>query len=285
MASVLYAEIYLLCIIIVGLCRYWSLQRSSYSTSERWLNAMIGCFMISFIGNFLFTLFNSIMPRFFGTYALTVGVKTLYHIFLCMGVFAWCGYADTECRGSLFTTRNRVLLSSLPLFAMVVWIIANLWTHQIFQITEEGVYTRARGFQLELVVLILFTTFFSVKLLIQSFNESDPIKRGHERLVASFPLSLFISLALSRMGEAVPVICVAITLELLCLYMGTSTQQISLDKLTQVNNRQNLLGFLDYKLINHDEKLFLLMMDLDYFKVINDTMEQVFPLLRGLLRL
>ena len=271
MASVLYAEIYLLCIIIVGLCRYWSLQRSSYSASERWLNAMIGFFMISFIGNFLFTLFNSIMPRFFGTYALTVGVKTLYHIFLCVGVFAWCGYADTECRGSLFTTRNRVLLTSIPLFAMVVWIIANLWTHQIFQITEEGVYTRARGFQLELVVLILFTTFFSVKLLIQSFNESDPIKRGHERLVASFPLSLFISLALSRMGEAVPVICVAITLELLCLYMGTSTQQISLDKLTQVNNRQNLLGFLDYKLINHDEKLFLLMMDLDYFKVINDT--------------
>ena len=127
------------------------------------------------------------------------------------------------------------------------------------------------AFQLELVLLILFTTFFSVKLMIQSFNESDPIKRSHERLVASFPLSLFISLALSRMGEAMPVICVAITLEVLCLYMGTSTQQISLDKLTQVNNRQNLLGFLDYKLINHDEKLFLLMMDLDYFKVINDT--------------
>ena len=271
MASALYAEIYLLCIVIVGLCRYWSMQRSSYSASERWLNAMIGCFMLSFISNLLFTLFNSILPRFFATYVLTVGFKTLYHIFLCMGVFGWCGYADTECRGTLFTTRSRILLTSLPLFGMAAWIIANLWTHQIFQITEEGAYTRARGFQLELILLILFTTFFSVKLLIQSLNESDPIKRGHERLVASFPLSLFISLALSRMGEAVPIICVAITLELLCLYMGTSTQQISLDKLTQVNNRQNLLGFLDYKLVNHDEKLFLLMMDLDYFKVINDS--------------
>jgi diguanylate cyclase (GGDEF)-like protein len=67
------------------------------------------------------------------------------------------------------------------------------------------------------------------------------------------------------------VINVAITIELLCLFMGTSTQQISMDKLTQVNNRQNLLGFLDYKLLNHDEKIFLLMMDLDYFKTINDT--------------
>ena len=53
--------------------------------------------------------------------------------------------------------------------------------------------------------------------------------------------------------------------------MGTSTQQISMDKLTQVNNRQNLLSFLEYKCVNHSEKLFLFMMDLDYFKTINDT--------------
>ena len=57
MASVLYAEVYLLCIIIVWLCRYWSSQRSSYSTSERWLGAMMTSFMVSFICNFLFTMF------------------------------------------------------------------------------------------------------------------------------------------------------------------------------------------------------------------------------------
>ena len=271
MAAGLYAEIYLLCIIIILLCRYWSSRRSSLSTSERWLSAMLGSLLLSFIFNLLFTLFSGVLPRFFGTYALSWVFKTLYHAFLCTGVFGWCGYADTECRGSLFITRRRILLTSLPIMAMIAWIVCNYWTHHLFDITAEGVYTRHSGFQLELVLLILITAFFSIKLLILSFSESDPIKRGHERLVASFPLSLLFSLALTQLGEAYPVICVIITLELLCLYMGTSTQQISLDKLTQVNNRQNLLGFLDYKLFNHDEKLFLLMMDLDYFKVINDT--------------
>ena len=71
--------------------------------------------------------------------------------------------------------------------------------------------------------------------------------------------------------QSFPIISVAITIELLCLYMGTSTQQISMDKLTQVNNRQNLLNFLEYKVANHSEKLFLFMMDLEYFKSINDT--------------
>jgi diguanylate cyclase (GGDEF)-like protein len=53
--------------------------------------------------------------------------------------------------------------------------------------------------------------------------------------------------------------------------MGNTWQQISLDKLTQVNNRQNLIGFLNHKLKNHSGELFLLMIDLDYFKTINDT--------------
>ncbi len=271
MASVLYAEIYLLCVTIVWLCRYWSSQRSSNSTSERWLGSMLVGFLISFVSNALFTLFNDVFPRFFLTNAAIWTFKTAYHVFLCAGVFCWCGYADTECRGALFATKKRQLLLMIPLFLMTALIISNLWTQGLFSLSVENGYHRHGLFHLEMGLLVAITTFFSVKLLLHSRNESDPIKRGHEHLVASFPLSILIAWALSAAGEAIPVICVAITIELLCLFMGTSTQQISLDKLTQVNNRQNLLGFLEYKLINHDEKLFLLMMDLDYFKTINDT--------------
>ena len=270
MESILYAEIYMLCVTIVWLCRYWSSQRSSNSTSERWLGFMLVGFLISFISNALFTLFNGIFPRFFLTHGAIWVFKTAYHVFLCVGVFCWCGYADAECRGKLFITKKRLLLTALPLLGMVGLILSNLWTHSMFTLDEAG-YVRHGMFQVEMGATVLFTSFFSIKLLLHARNESDPIKRGHQHLVASFPVSLLIAWALSVAGESIPVICVAITIELLCLFMGTSTQQISLDKLTQVNNRQNLLGFLDYKLANHDEKLFLLMMDLDYFKTINDT--------------
>ena len=53
--------------------------------------------------------------------------------------------------------------------------------------------------------------------------------------------------------------------------MSASTQQISLAKLTQVNHRQNLPGYMDYKLSSHDELLFLLMIDVDCFRQINDA--------------
>jgi hypothetical protein len=96
MEALLYAEIYLFCIIIVWLCKYWSDQRSSNSTSERWLHVALVGFLISFISNFLFTLVNRVFPVVSFTRHASWLLKTLYHIMLCFGVFAWCGYADAE---------------------------------------------------------------------------------------------------------------------------------------------------------------------------------------------
>ena len=90
-------------------------------------------------------------------------------------------------------------------------------------------------------------------------------------LTASFPLCILIAWLLSFLGADVPVISASIMIELLCLYTGTLNQQISIDQLTQVNNRRNLLGYLNYKVRNHEERLFLFMLDVDRFKSINDT--------------
>ena len=270
MATVLYAEIYIICLIIVLLCQYWVTRRSSGSASERWLYIMLVGFMVSFSANLLFTLFNGIFPEGKLVNPLSYIFKTIYHLALCFGVYAWCGYADTECRGQLFTSRKKRLVTIAPMLAMAALIVSNIWTRQLFVI-DNGRYVRGGLYQVEMGVLVAFTTAMAVKILLRRMNETDPIKRSHMMLVASFPLSLIVAWALSAVGEGLPITCVAITIELLCLFMGTSTQQISMDKLTQVNNRQNLLGFLDYKLLNHDEKIFLLMMDLDYFKTINDT--------------
>lgn len=271
LSSVLYAEIYLICIVIVWLCLYWSSARTSNSASERWLHIMLVGFMVSFVSNFLFTIFNRILP--FPTLRSPASwlFKTVYHAALCIGVFAWCGYADTECRGTLFQSKKTLIIPAIPLLALLAMVFSNLFTHQLFEITEEGVYQRHSLFQLEMAAMVACTMVFSVRLILHSHGETDPVKRGHELLVATFSLALVLAWALTATGEQIPVICVVISMELLCLLMGTSTQQISLDKLTQVNNRQNLLSFLEYKLYNHDEKLFLLMMDLDYFKAINDT--------------
>lgn len=271
MASILYAEIYAICIIIDLLCMVWLNKGGNKSASELWLFGALVAFLVNFAANFCFVLFNSIWVIGALQFPLSYFFKTVYHISLCAGVFCWCGYANTERRSNLFQNKKTMFLMMLPFFVLVAGIIANLWNHWLFEINDQGAYVRHAMFQYEMGALLAALLGFSIPLFIHAVTETDPVKRSHELLITSFPLAFLLSWLLSRVGESIPVICVCLTIELLCVFMSASTQQISLDKLTQVNNRQNLLGFLDYKMHNHDELLFLLMIDVDYFKTINDT--------------
>ena len=272
MEAALYAEVYLVCIIVVSLLAFWSVRRDTRSVEESWLMYVLLAFWGNFAANFFFKLFNG---RLIGSEAMFLPAsylfKTLYFITLDLGVFAWCGYAETEQKNYIFQNKKTLRWLMLPLAVPVAAALVNLKTHHLFEITAAGAYQRNLLFQVEMGFLLVCSLICSVRLLLHSRRESDPAQRAHLRLTASFPLCILAAWLLSFIGEAVPVICVCLMVELLCLYTGTHNQQISLDKLTQVNNRQNLMGFLNYKLRSHDEAVFLLMLDVDSFKTINDT--------------
>ncbi|MBQ9264374.1 MAG: diguanylate cyclase [Clostridia bacterium] len=271
MEKALYAEVYAICILVVSLLLYWVTRRNTRSTAERWLIRVLKCFIVNFASNFCFTLFNG---RLIGEALFEPAsylFKTLYFISLDVGVFAWCGYAETELKSDVFSRRKNDAFLAAPLIVIIGVAVVNLFTHHLFYIDAQGIYRRGFMFQVEMAYLFLGTLLCSVRLVGRSCYELDPVKQNHMRLTASFSLCILAAWLLSFIGEAVPVICVCVMIELLCLYTGTINQQISMDKLTQVNNRQNLMGFLNYKMKNHDAQLFLLMMDVDYFKSINDT--------------
>ena len=271
MASILYAEVYLICIIITGLLLFWQSKSGADSASDRWLRAVLIAFEVSFGLNFLFTAVN--VPQVPGSLRMPLawGLKTGFHIAMAVGVYAWCGFADIENRGRFFGMRRNWLLMMVIWLIPAVFAILNLWNHQLFVITENGEYQRKMLFQWEMGYFSVVSTAFSIPLLSRLPEELEPTRRAHLWLTASFPLCILVSWLLSVVGEGIPVICVCVTVELLCLYVDTSTRQISMDKLTQVNNRQNLMSFLEYKMKYHEESIFLLMIDVDYFKPINDT--------------
>ena len=272
MADLLYAEVYLICLIIVSLILYWSLRSGARSTPEVKLRNVLIAFLANFTSNFCFTLFNGV--RIIPSAALPASYvfKTAYHLSLCAGVFLWCDYAQTE--------RETVVVNEGAPKRSVVWLmvfpaalaVSNFWTHWLFEIEPETLaYRRNFMFQYEMLFLLIVSATFSARLAMPYKRESDPSRKSHLMLTASFQLCILAAWILSLTGEAVPVICVSIMVELLCLYMGTTIHQVSVDRLTQVNNRQNLLGYMEFKIKNHDLPLHLLMIDVDHFKPINDT--------------
>ncbi|MBQ6961149.1 MAG: GGDEF domain-containing protein [Clostridia bacterium] len=271
LASVLYAEVYFICMIVVGLLLFWSLKSESRSSSEQWQIRMLSGFMVCFSANLLFTLFQMLFSGTSWGGGALYTLKSLYYFSLIAGTYFWCGYAETELRSGMHANRLMNLLFILPFMIPTAMVAANLWTHSLFDIDSLGQYHRHGIYHWYMLSLTALTVLCSGRHFTRAFRESDPVRRGHMLLTASFPLSLVLSWVVSQVGEQIPVVCVCITVELLCLYVGTTRQQISLDKLTQVNNRQNLISYLEYKLATHESRMYLLMIDLDDFKIINDN--------------
>ena len=227
MEAVLYAEIYAVCIIAVGVLLFWTRRHETLSTEELWLKRTLTVFLLNFAANFCFTLVNRIFVWEGAARPLSWLFKSLYFLTLNGGVFVWCGYAATVSRNRQSRARPPRYLWWILSALSSVLILVNLKTHWLFEIDADLVYRRHFLFQGELALFVLLTAAFSI--------------------------------------------CVCVTLELLCLYIGTLNHQVSIDSLTQVNNRQNLFGYMNYKLKNHEEPLHFLMIDLDGFKRINDT--------------
>ena len=271
MEAILYAEIYLICMIVVGLLMHWSMRGDSHSTSDQWLIRCIAGFFVTFGSNFLFTIFNrGIIPTPWAK-ELSYVFKTLFFLLFSGSVIAWCGYAETEIQKGDMARKKARLMFIIPALLPVIPIILNLWNHMLFRIDESLLYKRGIAYHFLMMYLFVISAIFAIRLLRRSFLESTPNSKSHLLTAASFSLCVLAAWVLSFFGEAVPVICVCVMVNLLCIYTGNTRQQISMDKLTQVNNRQNLIGFMNYKLINHENRLYVLMIDVDYFKQINDT--------------
>ena len=271
MEIVLYAEVYLICMVIIGLVLFWSLKSHDRSFTGRWFLSVLICFLVNFTANFAFTLCRAAVPKSPAALTFAFALKTIYHISLIAGVFAWCGYAEAELGTGLFKSKKHIILLTAISLIPVIITFVNIGTRVLFDITESGAYVRGTGFQAEMFILFLLSMIFSVRIFRRIHREPDPIRSSHFRLLGSFPICMAAAWILSFIGESVPVICVSVSVEILCVYIGFSNQRISLDPLTQVNNRQNLIAYIDYKIAHHDDPVYLLIIDVDWFKQINDT--------------
>ena len=257
--------------IIVGLLVHWSIRSESKSASDQWLIRCYGGFFVTFTANFLFILFNRGILQTPWAKQISYVLKSLFFMFFSMSVIAWCGYAETEIRRGDLVRKKVHLMFIIPSIIPMIPIALNLWNRMLFSIDESLEYKREILYHFLMLYLFACTAYFAVRLFTRSFRDFGPNRKKHLQVTASFSLCILLAWLFSFMGESVPVICVCVTVNLLCVYNCTNRQQISMDKLTQVNNRQNLIGFINYKLINHESRLYVLMIDVDYFKPINDT--------------
>lgn len=172
---------------------------------------------------------------------------------------------------SPLTARYKVALVTLPTVLVVVLAFTSCWTHALFYIDAQGVYHRCFAYMIQPIVSYCYVIHTSLHAFVQSRRVESLQKKAIYRTLAFFAIPVLVG-GTFQVVFSVPGLCVGIMISMLLLCIVCQEQLISTDPLTGLNNRNRFETYMLSLFSNadHTGDVYLLMMDADGFKQIND---------------
>ena len=182
-------------------------------------------------------------------------------------------------RYSYFINPNRIMGRSLrrfafaiPLILLIIMNILSVWTGWIFTVDEHNFYHKGSVYWVQPLVGSLYLLFAITGSWPRSFKRNTFSNRQNLLVFTAMGVLPFVSVIFQLAFSGLSVFCVGVTLGLLFIFMEKQHHLISIDPLTRLNNRTQLISFMETKMnvYNRDKRLMLFLMDFDFFKQIND---------------
>ncbi len=188
-----------------------------------------------------------------------------------LGYF-WFRFSENIQQSRFTRDRKYKLLAFLPALALIVLTLLSYWNHLLFYIDANNQYQRGPAYSLQLLLSYGYVIFTAAKAYIGSFKAVNYRKKIELRALSYYIIPTIIAGTLQVVFPRYPILCVGNTLSILYVYLTMQEQTVSIDALTQINNRGQLFQYLSVKLrhIPENRLLYLLMLDVDKFKSIND---------------
>ena len=269
MVKALKIEIFLLCmIVLIGLAA--RSRRSLFSSTQQLLFSMLGYTSAAYI---LFDMIWTLSDGLGGTLGIAVNwiSNAVSFSLFAIACLIWFIYSETVQGSRLLTARSRVALVTLPTVLVVALAFTSYWTHALFYIDAQGMYRRGVAYMIQPIVSYCYVIYTSLHAFVHSLRVESLQKKAIYRTLAFFAIPALVG-GTFQVAFSVPGLCVGIMISMLLLYIIYQEQLISTDPLTGLNNRNRFETYMLSLFSNVDqaEDVYLLMMDADGFKQIND---------------
>ncbi len=205
--------------------------------------------------------------------SLTYLVNSFYHIFTGVVAYLWFLFSESSQGSAVVKSKLGIFFSMIPFLVLMGMVVGSNSHGWVFNVNyADSQYTR--GPMYIVIVLVCFGYIFStsIKALFKSLKKENYLQKGHLRSLAAFCVFPAVSGVLQILFVGSPMISAGIAFAAFQVYMNTREQLISIDPMTQLNNKKHMENFLDNKMKSRNENkdLYVFIMDLDYFKTIND---------------
>lgn len=189
--------------------------------------------------------------------------------FVANPVFAmsWCIYTDLKLYHSRARIKRVYRFAMIPGLILLLLALVNIFVPIVYYLDENNVYHRLPG-SYAFYVIEFFYLMWSVITLIKYEERFDKVN--------FFPMYLMIGpivlgSVLQVIFYGVSLIWVSMAIGLTCIYMALQNEFSYQDTLTGLFNRAYLDYLLDKYTKNPENHVGGIMVDVDYFKGINDT--------------
>lgn len=202
---------------------------------------------------------------------LTCGV--LYYILNPLICYLWLLYVSFKLYPNFRKFKKTVCVYSGPFILSTILATLSPMTKWSFSIDSDNVYHRGVLF-IPVILLSAFYILYSFLLIVHKLKTSVSSEdKKICRFMLFFPLVPMIGLILQIAFYGVTMVWNASVISILIIYMNVQNEQLEIDSLTGLYNRRHLERHLRIRTNNDDESslLFILLIDIDKFKSINDT--------------
>jgi diguanylate cyclase (GGDEF)-like protein len=164
------------------------------------------------------------------------------------------------------------VISEIPLVEVIVFILMTYWTDWVFYIDEDNHYHRSEYTPVHMVVTYGYIIICLIQVIGAIRKKENLPRRKEFRNIFYFVGVTGLFCAVQVVLQGVPLVSMGMTCGIILVYLNSEEMLISLDNLTQLSNRNQLYKHLGAKMQgNHDKHpLYLIVIDVDYFKGIND---------------
>lgn len=264
-------EINIFCAVVLGIILYSLIVNYDRQTKQRYYMKAILMGILSFLCDINWSLIESHFldePPILNY--LTNSVYCIAAIF--MGYY-WLCYVETSLESEWIKKFSFKLVAGLPVVIVIVGVVISYFNGFLFYINEDNVYQRGPYIFLHTGLCHLYTILTSAHALIKAIRTKNYLKSIEYRILSMFllfPLAIGI---IQIIVPNIPTVSMGVTLAFLFVYIDLQNLLISVDTLSGLNNRNQLMRYLGsrIKADGDNSNLYVFMLDINKFKRINDT--------------
>ncbi|SEL49944.1 diguanylate cyclase (GGDEF) domain-containing protein [Butyrivibrio sp. ob235] len=266
-----YTEANIACTIILGLILIKINQGIDRQTSTIVLRRMILVLMGYFLSDAVWALFfEGIIPS---TQSAMFIVSIIPYAFIVACSYCWFIFCELNQQNKDILSRKGVIKSAVPMIVAILLILFGAFGGIVFSFDESGTLLYGPLYAVLVLVPIGYMVHASIKAFIRVYTQERYIDHGLYFVIGIFPLLPIVCGVLQLIFLEIPIMCFGATLSILQVYLTSLEDLISMDSLTQVNNRHQMQRYLLKKMKTPTPglSLYLMIIDVDHFREINDN--------------